>query len=94
MVVSLQYQIYLSSIYEIGRYPIGYTDREGYPTDRAPVDTPIADGGIQFESILILPVLSILQYHRSYRRGVYPNPNYPTNPILSSANWRRTLWIG
>ena len=91
MVDSLQYPIYLDSTYEIGRYPIGYTNQEEYPTDRAPAGWgPIAGGGIQFESILILPALSILPYPRSYRREIYTNPTYRFSP---EANWRRILLI-
>ena len=33
---------------------------------------PLSSGGIQFESIIILPSLSILPWHRTYRFGTYP----------------------
>ena len=60
--------------------------------DRAPTSLgALVGGGIQVESILILPGLSILPYPRSYRIEIYPNPTYP---ILPSANWRRILRIG
>ena len=65
MAARVKYQAYLPAIYQIGRYPIGYTDlgdapRIGLP----PVWAFISGGGIQFDPILILPVLSILPYRR------------------------------
>ena len=34
-------------------------------------------GGIQIDSIAILPVLHIPPFPRPYRCGAYPNPTYP-----------------
>ena len=98
MAVIPRYPAYPFAIYEIVRYPIGYTNTGEYPTGRAHAGLgPISSGGVQFDPILILPVLSILPYTRPYRRGISPNPTYPTypiNPILSSANGRRIPWTG
>ena len=82
MAVSLKYPAYLSAIYEIVCYPIGYTNMGEYPTDRAHAGLgPISSGGIQFDPILRLPFLSTLPYTRPYRRGA--SLTLPTLPILS-----------
>ena len=54
---------------------------------------PLSSGGIQIDSILILPSLSILPCPRSYRFGIYPITTYPIYPILSSTFWRGILRI-
>ena len=82
MAVSLQYLIYLPLIYNIGRYPIGYTGVGSIPKiGRASVWAPISGGGIHFESILTLPVLSALLNPRSYRGGI-STLNLPALSIL------------
>ena len=63
MAVSLQYTIYLSSIYDTWRYPIGYTDRGGYPTDRAPVGWEHRSGRRYPIRVYHNPYLSYLTYH-------------------------------
>ena len=79
----------------IGSYPIGYTYREENPMDRMSprLGGPTAGGGIQLESILILPVLSILPYPRSYRIGIYHNPTYPIYHILDKLADHPMDWI-
>ena len=54
---------------------------------------PLSRGGTQFDSIITLPALSILQCPRSFRFGIYPNTTYPIYPILASPIWRRILWV-
>ena len=62
--------------------------------DRAPTSLgALVGGGIQVESILILPGLLILPYPSSSRIEIYPKPTYPFYPILPSANWWGTLQI-
>ena len=46
--------------------------------DARRMGNPLSSGGIQFESILIVPVISILPWPRPYRFGMYP-----IYPILS-----------
>ena len=50
---------------------------------------PLAGSGIQFESILVLPILPYL-----LQGGIYHTPTYPTYPTLSSAYERGSLRIG
>ena len=49
---------------------------------------PQSSGGIQFDSIIILPSIYILRFPRPYRLWIYPNPTYPSYRILTSAIWR------
>ena len=62
--------------------------------DRTPVGwgSPLSSGGILFDSILILPSLSILPFPRSYRFGIYHNPTYPIYRIISSSICRIAQW--
>ena len=80
--------------YNAGCYPIGYANRGAtHGSDARRLGGPLSSGGIHFDSILILPALSILPCPRFYRFGIYPNPTYPIYPILSSTIWCRIQWI-
>ena len=55
-----------------------------------------AQSAISHSAKLHLPTQNTISHNvklhfRFYRRGIYHNPTYP---ILSSADWRRILWIG
>ena len=62
-------------------------------SDSRRMGNPLSGGGIQFESILILPALSILPCPRPYRIGIYPNPTYPIYPIIDRLAGNPMDWI-
>ena len=70
MAASLKYLAYVPATYQIGRCPIGYTDMVGGGWGGAPlIGLPsvwifISGDGIEYDTILILPFLSILPYLR------------------------------
>ena len=80
--------------YNMGCYPIGYANREGYPMARAPagsgtpIDRRYPSRFYPNPNFAIYTTLS-----DPIRLGIYPNPTYPIYRIVSSSLCRMTQWV-